>query len=171
MLADYDFGDVWGGDFRVGLSASYTIEYKVDPFKIGDVTIEKAFDAVGYLNYQLTATSLPPLKGSVFAEYTHGNHNLRWTVNYIDSYVDQRASIFAPNAVNGAIQPNGAKIDDTWLHEIDYRWLAPWDVTVNLSIDNVFDSEPSFARLDLNYDPFTGNALGRTYKIAVKKKF
>jgi iron complex outermembrane receptor protein len=171
VLADYDFGDVWGGDFRVGLSASYTIEYKVDPFKIGDVTIEKAFDAVGYLNYQLTATSLPPLKGSVFAEYTHGNHNLRWTVNYIDSYVDQRASIFAPNAVNGAIQPNGAKIDDTWLHEIDYRWLAPWDVTVNLSIDNVFDSEPSFARLDLNYDPFTGNALGRTYKIAVKKKF
>ena len=57
------------------------------------------------------------------------------------------------------------------MHEIDYRWLAPWDVTVNLSIDNVFDAEPSFARLDLNYDPFTGSALGRTYKVSVKKKF
>ena len=63
------------------------------------------------------------------------------------------------------------QIDETWVHEIDYRWLAPWDVTVNLSIDNVFDAEPSFARLDLNYDPFTGSALGRTYKVSVKKKF
>lgn len=171
VLADYDFGDVMGGDLRIGGSATYTIEYKVDPFSIGGVTVEKAFDAAGYLNYQLTATSLPQLKGSVFAEYTHGAHNLRWTVNYIGSYIDQRASIFAPNAVNGAIQPNGAKIDETWVHEIDYRWLAPWDVTVNLSIDNVFDAEPSFARLDLNYDPFTGSALGRTYKVSVKKKF
>lgn len=171
VLADYDFGDVMGGDLRIGGSATYTIEYKVDPFSIGGVTVEKAFDAAGYLNYQLTATSLPQLKGSVFAEYTHGAHNLRWTVNYIGSYIDQRASIFAPNAVNGVIQPNGAKIDETWVHEIDYRWLAPWDVTVNLSIDNVFDAEPSFARLDLNYDPFTGSALGRTYKVSVKKKF
>jgi iron complex outermembrane receptor protein len=133
--------------------------------------VEKAFDAAGFLNYQLTATSLPKLKGSMFAEYNRGPHNFRWTVNYIDSYIDQRAAIFAPNPVNGAINPNGAKIDDSWLHEIDYRVLLPWEVTVNLSIDNVFDTEPSFARLDLNYDPFTGNALGRTYKLGVKKRF
>ncbi len=171
VLADYDAGDVWGGDLRIGGSVTYTLEYKVDPFKIGDVTVEKEFDAAGYLNYQLTATSLPQLKGSVYAEYTHGAHNLRWTVNYIDSYVDQRASIFAANPVNGAIQPDGAKIDESWVHELDYRVFLPWDVTVNVSIDNLFDTEPSFARLDLNYDPFTGNALGRTYKLAVKKKF
>jgi iron complex outermembrane receptor protein len=171
VLADYDFGDVWGGQFRVGGSATYTLEYKVEDFEVGGVTVEKAFDAAGYLNYQLTATSLPKLKGSVFAEYNRGPHNFRWTVNYIDSYIDQRVAIFAPNPVNGAVNPNGAKIDDSWMHEIDYRVLLPWDVTVNLSIDNVFDTEPSFARLDLNYDPFTGNALGRTYKLGVKKVF
>ncbi|MDP3749849.1 MAG: TonB-dependent receptor [Phenylobacterium sp.] len=171
VLANYDFDDVMGGRLRLGGSITYTLEYKVDPFAVGGVTVEKAFDAAGYLNYQLSATSLPQLKGSVFAEYTAGPHNLRWTVNYIDSYVDQRTSIFAPNPVNGAIQANGAKIDETWLHEIDYRVFLPWDTTVNLSIDNVFDTEPSFARLDLNYDPFTGSALGRTYKLGVKKKF
>ena len=39
------------------------------------------------------------------------------------------------------------------------------------TIDNVFDEEPPFARLDLLYDPFTGNALGRTFKLNVTKKF
>ena len=171
VLADYDYGDLWGGDLRVGLSASYTLDYKVDPFTVGGVMVEKAFDAVGYLNYQLTATSLPQLKGSVYTEYSHGPHNLRWTVNFIDSYIDQRTSILAPNPVNGAIQANGTKIDDSWISELDYRVLLPWDVTVNVSIDNLFDVDPSFARLDLNYDPFTGNSLGRTYKLGVKKKF
>jgi iron complex outermembrane receptor protein len=47
----------------------------------------------------------------------------------------------------------------------------PWDTTVVVSVDNLFDRDPSFARLDLNYDPFTGNALGRTYKVSVKKRF
>ncbi len=171
VLADYDFGDVMGGRFRVGGSVTYTLEYKVQPFTVGGVVVEKAFDAAGYLNYQLSATSLPQLKGSVFAEFTRGEHNLRWTVNYTDSYVDQRTAIFAPNPVNGAINPNGAKIDEAWLHEIDYRVFLPWDVTITASIDNVFDTDPSFARLDLNYDPFTGNSLGRTYKFGVKKKF
>jgi iron complex outermembrane receptor protein len=38
-------------------------------------------------------------------------------------------------------------------------------------VDNLFDNDPSFARLDLGYDPFTGNPIGRTYKISVTKKF
>ncbi|MET0273999.1 MAG: TonB-dependent receptor [Phenylobacterium sp.] len=171
VLADYDFGEMFGGNFRMGLSATYTIEYKIDDFTVEGVVVEKAFDAAGYLNYQLSATSLPELKGSVFAEYSTGPHNLRLTVNYIDSYIDQRTSIYAPNPASGAINPNGGKIDDTWLAELDYRVFLPWDTTVALSIDNLFDSDPSFARLDLNYDPFTGNALGRTYKLSVKKKF
>ena len=48
VLANYDFGDVWGGQLRVGGSVTYTLEYKVDPFTVGGVTVEKAFDAAGY---------------------------------------------------------------------------------------------------------------------------
>ena len=110
-------------------------------------------------------------KAQAFAEYATGPHNLRFTVNFIDSYVDQRTSIFAPNAATGLINPNGAKIPDTWLAELDYRVELPWETTATLSIDNLFDTDPGFARLDLNYDPFTGNALGRTYKISVRKRF
>ena len=43
--------------------------------------------------------------------------------------------------------------------------------TVSFSMLNITDRDPSFARLDLNYDPFTGNALGRQWKVGVTKKF
>ena len=73
--------------------------------------------------------------------------------------------------MTGQINPNGAKIADTWLVELDYRVQLPWETTATLSVDNLFDRDPSFARLDLNYDPFTGNALGRTYKLSLRKRF
>ena len=172
VAADYDFGDVFGGQLKVGATVSYTMEYKTDAFTVGGVTVEKPFDAAGKLNYQLSATSLPKLKGSAYAEYTHGIHNLRWTLNYVDSYDDQRTSILAANPVNGAVNTNGATIDASWISDLAYRVLLPWDTTASLAIDNVFDADPSFARLDLNYDPFTAiHPLGRTVKLSVKKKF
>ncbi|OXE36963.1 MAG: TonB-dependent receptor [Phenylobacterium zucineum] len=171
LNGDYDFDDVFGGNVKIGATATYTLDYKTDGFNIGKVQIEKAFDAVGYLNYQLTATSLPKIKGSAYAQFTRGPHNLRWTLNYIDSYKDQRASILAPNPVNGAVQTDGQTIDATWTNDLDYRLLLQGDTTFTLAIDNVLDRAPSFARLDLNYDPFTGSALGRTIKVGLKKKF
>jgi iron complex outermembrane receptor protein len=171
FLADYDFGDVMGGNLHIGASATYTIEYKIGDFQVEGVTVEAAYDAAGFLNYQLAATSLPEWKGSAFVEYSTGPHNLRFTLNYIDSYKDQRASILVPNPVSGQVVTKGQTIKSTILAEIDYRVQLPWETTVVVSVDNLFDEDPSFARLDLNYDPFTGNALGRTYKLSVKKRF
>jgi iron complex outermembrane receptor protein len=39
-----------------------------------------------------------------------------------------------------------------------------------LRLQNIFDEDPSFARLAPGYDPFTGNPMGRTFKISVTKK-
>ena len=171
FLVNYDVGEVMGGDIRIGGSATYTIDYKISDVQVAGVTVEPAYDGVGFLNYLKTATSLPEWKGQVFGEYSRGNHNLRLTLNYIDSYIDQRASILAPNPISGLVVTKGQKIKATYLAEIDYRVQLPWDTTATLSIDNLFDVDPSFARLDLNYDPFTGNPLGRTYKMSVKKRF
>lgn len=168
---NYDFGDVMGGRVNVGASATYTINYKISDFQVGGVTVQPGFDAVGFLNYQLSATSLPEWKGSAYVEYSTGPHNVRFTMNYIDSYKDQRTSILAPNPVNGNVLAKGQTIKATYIAELDYRVLLPWETTVTLSIDNLFDRDPSFARLDLNYDPFTGTPLGRTYKVSLKKRF
>jgi len=171
FLVDYDFGEVLGGDLRVGTSATYIAEYQVEDFLVEGVAVEAAFDAVGKLNYQLGPTSLPQWKSSTFLEYTYGWQNFRLTWNYIDSYVDQRTSILAPNPVNGAIITGGKKIESQTTVDFDYRAMLPWDATLVFSVDNLLDRDPSFARLDLNYDPFTGNALGRTFKFSLTKKF
>jgi len=171
FLADYDFGEVLGGDLRVGGSATYTMEYKISDFTVEGVVVEKAYDAAGYLNYQLAATSLPQWKAQAYLEYRRGPHNLRWTVGYIGDYEDQRASILTPNASTGQVVTAGKKIDAFITHELDYQVQLPWDTKVTASIDNVFDEDPPFARLDLNYDPFTASSLGRTYKISVTKRF
>jgi len=170
VLAEYDFGEVFmGGDVRVGASATHTLEYKIDDFEVGGVVVQPAFDAAGYLNYLRSATSLPDWKGSAFFEYSNGPHNLRVTANHVSSYRDQR--VLPANLQTGIVSTKGQKIKSITLVEVDYRVQLPWDTTVVASIDNIFDKDPSFARLDLNYDPFTGNALGRTFKLAVKKRF
>jgi iron complex outermembrane receptor protein len=176
FLADYDFGEVMDGNVRVGLSATYTIDYKLGDFEVGDVVVQPGFDATGLLNYQLSATPLPEWKGQVYAEYSRGPHNFRVTGTYIDSYHDQRADvpgagILVPNAQTGQVNTRGSNISSTFLVDLDYRVMLPWDTTVTLSVDNLFDEDPSFARLDLNYDPFTGNPLGRVFKASVKKRF
>ena len=176
FLADYDFGEVMGGNFHVGASATYTLDYKLGAFQVGGVTVQKAYDATGLLNYQLSATPLPEWKGQGYAEYSMGPHNVRITANYIDSYHDQRADvpgagILVPNAQTGLVNTKGSNIKSTVLVDLDYRVQLPWDTTMTLSVDNIFDRDPSFARLDLNYDPFTGNPYGRTFKVSARKKF
>ncbi|MEO8113815.1 MAG: TonB-dependent receptor, partial [Phenylobacterium sp.] len=124
---------------------------------------------------------VPQWKAQVFAEYTNGPHNLRGTLNYADSYVDQRTTPFPPNVVRDGTTPSpgtavplpnkGQKIDSYTTIDLAYRVLLPWDTTAVLTVTNILDQDPSFARLDLGYDPFTGDPLGRTFKLNVTKKF
>jgi len=173
---DYDFGDFLSGRLKVGGGLTYTLEYKTDAFSVGGVSVQPAYDAAGLLNYQLAATSLPQLKGQAYVEYTNGPHNLRWTVKYVSDYHDQRADvpgagIVAVNAVSGQVITAGSTIRATWTHNLDYRLLLPSNTTLTVGVENIFDQDPAFARLDLNYDPFTGDPLGRTIKVGLKKKF
>jgi iron complex outermembrane receptor protein len=172
LLTNYDVGEVFGGEVRVGASVTYVLEYLTDAFTVEGVQIQAPFDGVGFLNYQTSAYPLPQWKGSAFAEYETGPHNVRWTINHIDGYDDQRASIRANNPNNGNLPIlTGLSIDSFTTHNVTYRFQAPWETTFTATVENVFDEDPPFARLDLNYDPFTANGLGRTIKVAVSKRF
>jgi iron complex outermembrane recepter protein len=140
-------------------------------------TVSPAFDAAGQLNYQTVAFPLPQLKGNAFVAYEHGPHHLRYQVNYIDDYVDQRTDIFSPSLAN-SVAPNpaatisaGKEIENTLFHDFYYLVDLPWEMTVSAGVENLTDEDPSFARLDLSYDPFTSSALGRTYKVGLRKRF
>jgi iron complex outermembrane receptor protein len=163
--------DLYGGNLKLGLDGAYTIEYKVADQMVEGVKVTPAFDAVGKLNYLLNVSSLPKWKGSAYAEYTNGPHNVRWVVRYIDSMQDQRTSLFNSSQNGQGIVTKGATIDSWITHEIHYRLLLPHDTTFSASIVNVFDEDPPYARLDYSYDPFTANPIGRVIKVGVLKKF
>jgi iron complex outermembrane recepter protein len=166
------FGDM--NSVTAGFAGTYVIEYKTSDVTVEGILVQPAFDAVGLLNYQTTAYPLPEWKGNAYLQGEFGRHSLRAQVNYIDGYTDQRGgAIFGPNA--GALAGNsvteGKEIGAFTTVDVTYRLTLPTDTTIAVSLQNIFDEDPPFARLDQNYDPFTASPLGFTAKIAVSQAF
>lgn len=166
------FGD--GNSVTAGVAGTYVIEYKTSDVTVEGILVQPAFDAVGLLNYQTTAYPLPEWKGNAYLQGEFGNHSLRLQVNYIDGYTDQRgATVFGPNAgaLAGASVTEGREIGAFTTVDVTYRVVLPTQTTLALSLQNILDEDPPFARLDQNYDPFTASPLGFTAKLAISQAF
>ena len=186
FIANYKWRDVLGGDMNFGGTATYVDKYSVGSLIIGGKSDNSAFEAAGKANILTVAFPTPKWRATGFAEWTSGPHNLRLTGRYVDSYVDQRSGLFTYNvaqqtasiascagvvsAACGTVTA-GQTIKASLLFDLAYRVLLPWDSTLTLSSTNIFDKDPPFARQELNYDPLTGDPLGRTFKVAVQKRF
>jgi len=163
FLGEAKLGSIIDGDLGLGGTFTYVREYHVDPVQVAGLTVAPAFEASGFLNYQTTAYPIPKWKGSAYLEYESQMHGLRLTVNYVDSYIDAR-NIFAVN-------PRGKEIEEFITVDMTYRLMLMDNLMFLLAVDNMFDEDPPFARLDLSYDPLTANTLGRTFKVGVRKEF
>ncbi|WP_160738221.1 TonB-dependent receptor plug domain-containing protein [Altericroceibacterium indicum] len=157
-----------------GASGTYVIEYKVGDVVVEGITVQPAFDAVGSLNYQTTAYPLPQWKGQAFVQGLWGQQSLRFQLNYIDGYTDQRGdAVFGPNngALAGSAVTAGKHVGSFTTVDMTYRVTLPSRTSLSLTLSNIFDVAPPFARLDQNYDPLTANALGFTAKLGVSQAF
>ena len=176
LMGAYEFGDVLGGQLTVGGSATYVLEYYTEAQSVEGIVVAPAFEAVGNLNYQRNAYPLPEIKGQVYAQFERGAQNLRVTVNYVDGYEDNRASLFAAGAyrdeLNNPMTVLAGQHIGKWVTaNATYRVELPDDLTLTASVENITDEDPPFARLDLSYDPFTASGLGRTIKVGIRKRF
>jgi len=183
---NYRFDDVLGGALDVGANVSYVFKYKQAEFVFGGVTVSPAYDAVGFTNYDRLPGTIPNWRGQFYADYSRGPHNLRWTTNYVDDVNDNRgpttvqtgpstncnvANARAGTAVNCQLVTFGLRVKPFISHDVTYRLSLDDDLTLTASVFNLFDRDPSAARLEPSYDPFVGNPLGRTYKVGVRKAF
>lgn len=184
--ANYRFDDLWGGSLDLGGTVSYVISYKQAAFAFGGVTVSPAYEARGFTNYDRLPGTIPDWRGQFYADYHRGQHSLRWTINYVAGATDNRgpttvqtgpstnctvANAQAGTATNCQLTTFGLKLDPFIEHDVTYRLELPHDLVVTASVFNVLDRDPSHARLELSYDPFVGNPLGRTYKIGLTKRF
>jgi iron complex outermembrane recepter protein len=191
--AEYAFNDVFGGALTLGINATYTLSFDVDPLVVNGVTVSPAFDGAGFSNVNTGYTPLPELKGSVFVDWNRGNQNVRAIVRYVDSFTDTRSlldptrNIFAPRAGNvietganegflanpNAVAANtrGLEIGSYTTVDLAYVLQLPADSTFSASVTNLTDKDPPFSRLELSYDPTVVSPLGRTVEVGFRKKF
>lgn len=182
----YRFEEVLGGTLDLGASVSYVFEYKQDEFVFGGARVSSDYDAVGFANYDRLPGTIPDWRGQFYADFSRGPHNVRWTTNYVDDVVDNRgpttvqtgpstncnvANAQAGTATNCRLVTFGLKVKSFISHDVTYRLALENDLTLTASVFNLFNEDPSEARLEASYDPFIGNPLGRTYKVSVRKKF
>ena len=104
--------------------------------------------------------------------------NFLYQFNYIAGVTDDRLPITVLSGLNGPAAP-GTPIPITWGREVSPYYVSnfyvnvnlPRDVSLNFGITNLFDRQPSAARLEAGYDPFIGNPLGRVFEFGVKVAF
>ncbi len=154
------------GDMTLGLEGTYNLEFESDALVIEGIVIEQAGDRIGTRG--TSSGTLPQWRASAYVDFGTTMHNVRWTTRYVDGVEDgvtpSRAALFATN-------PNGIKVKEWITSDLSYRLSLPSQTTIGASVFNVFDEDPPFARLDLSYDPFIGNPLGRYYKVSVSQQF
>ncbi|CAN5328262.1 TonB-dependent receptor [soil metagenome] len=170
--ADYRWRDApFGGRINLGLDATFIFDYQVGATVVEGITTVSARNVAGKLNYQTTGGSLPRLRGSAFAEYSKGRHNIRLTVRYIGEQYDQRDATFLSTNNGQGVVDKGRVVDSFITTDLVYRLQLPYDTTFSASIINLTDEDPPFARLDYSYDPYTANPIGRVIKVGVNKRF
>jgi iron complex outermembrane receptor protein len=158
----YLFDGIFGGELVVGVDASYTLEYERDALIVEGVEIQGKDDYAGTRGgLPGGASTIPNLRGSTYMDFSTGEHSVRWTARYIGGVTDVRPSV----------QGGNSDIGSFLTHDLVYRLQLPAETTLSASVFNVADRDPPLVWLDLSYDPFIGNPLGRYFKVAMTKQF
>jgi outer membrane receptor protein involved in Fe transport len=162
--ASYTF-EALGGKIMAGVTATQVLKYDVAAFSLNGVSLSPAYKALGFANYSRDSGLVSEWRGNATLNYALGNHNFRYVLRYIEGVTDERF------AGNDPLHRN--VIGDFTTHNLYYVWTVPWvkDMTLDLSIENLTDEDPPFIQAQGGYDPWIGNAYGRTVQIGFRKQF
>lgn len=151
------------GDITLGADGTYNLKYELGANFVEGILIDPASDAIGTRGGR--AGSQPQWQGAAYINYAVGDHNVRLTSRYVSGMEEKyRPATFATNQ-------RGLDVGSFLTYDLVYRVVLPGEVSLSLSVINLTDEDPPFARLDLNYDPFIASPLGRYVKLGVGTKF
>ncbi|MGA0838506.1 MAG: TonB-dependent receptor domain-containing protein [Pseudomonadales bacterium] len=170
----YDFGDLFGlgGQLTAGLDTTLMTEYEVEGLTYGGAEVFKTYSAEGYANQKRFPGMLSEMRAIANLNYSQGPINARYELRYVEGVEDDRGPGAAVNSSGATVPVNfGVDVDDYYVHNLYFNWNAPWDTTVSLSIVNLLDEDPPEVRHEINYDPYIGDPLGRTFELGIKKSF
>ncbi|HEV2538272.1 MAG TPA: TonB-dependent receptor [Frateuria sp.] len=154
-IPHFDVGSVDPGNFRAGLSTSYTSTYKVNatPGEPGAKTV----------NYAGTFTpqfgNISRWRGTVTLNWDKGNWNAQWQTRYINHLT----ALNADAAITGVNIP----VASVMYHSIQLGYAVPSIHTrFDVGVDNIMDKQPPLLYQNgsnYNVDTATYDVLGRYY--------
>ena len=177
------------GQGNVGASISYVLHYTQDAFIYNGVLVSPSYEAAGFTNYDRLPGTISRWRGQFYWDYSMGPHNIRIQTTYTDGARDNRGPTVVqtgpttlctvanmqtalaagtPTPANCNLITFGGVLSSFTQLDATYRLNLPWDTTLTVTAQNIFDQAPASARLELSYDPYIGNALGRTLKIGIR---
>ncbi len=193
LRGQYEFDNFFGMDFfdtkvTVGAEATLTKEYKrgaTTLFEDPSIVIAPALDRAGVHDLAGEFYSFPKTRASAFINVAGENWNLRYQMLYREGTTqapvaaapvclgDVHAGTTADCRYNygTGVYASVGKLDDYFQHDVNLQINLPWETTVNLSVQNLLDTDPPFAQSFYNYDVTNGNPLGRVFKVGLKKTF
>ena len=175
IAADYRF-DAGPGVLSLGTNASIILEYEISDFDFRGLTVSEGYDALGFANYDRDPGTVSRLRANGYVNYRIEPLNIRYSVRYVDGVTDNRCpALPAPCAVTSFGETNfGREVDSFTQHDLNLTYTLDFsgmEAVLQAGVENIFDEDPPAARLELGYDPFLGNPLGRTYRIGATVTF
>lgn len=172
---NFDAGNFGSGDLTMGADGTYLIAYDEAPYSVEGHITNAGVIAHRAGTYRASIfTGYNRLRMNAFLNYQIGIHNFRWQIRYVSGTVQSEAlpNLLATNISNATNTTVKADIKSYVQSDLTYRAELPYQTTLTLSIQNIFDQDPPFALgTQYNYDPGSGNPLGRVFSVGVKKKF
>ncbi|WP_310541995.1 TonB-dependent receptor domain-containing protein [Phenylobacterium sp.] len=167
--ANLQVGELFGGDLSTGFDGTYLLNYDDTGYTIEGLPTSAAGVIKRAGTYRASLfTGYNRLRANAYVNWAAGGQNLRWQVRHVSSTTQ-----IEPNSINiAAAVKSTTKVAEYWQHDLTYRAELPWDTALTLSVMNLLDEDPPFAiGTQYNYDPGSGNPLGRVYTVGIKKRF
>ncbi|WP_421933233.1 TonB-dependent receptor domain-containing protein [Phenylobacterium sp.] len=166
--ANLQVGELFGGDLTAGFDGTYLLNYDEDPYSIEGLPVASGTVKRAGTYRASIFTGYNRLRANAYVNWSMGGQNLRWQIRHVSSTTQVEA---LPIAIANAVHST-SKVAEYWQHDITYRAELPWDTALTLSVMNVLDEDPPFAiGTQYNYDPGSGNPLGRVWTVGIKKRF
>ncbi|MFN2099895.1 TonB-dependent receptor plug domain-containing protein [Altererythrobacter sp. MF3-039] len=166
--------ELGNGTLSLGAAATHVLTYEVGDFFLDGQLLREGFDAVGLANLDRAPGTIAAWRGNAYVNYNIGGFNARYGFQYVDSVRDERCDGLEFCATTSFGGTNFGRVVDSYKqHDAHFAYELPIDameVQLQFSIENFTNEDASEARTPLGYNPFTGNPLGRTWRLGAKIK-
>lgn len=167
------------------------IKYRLPEFGFGRFTVDWNTNYVDYLNTKADdeastvpspSTSFidaPRIRSVASLDWSLGDFGATWTTRYWSSMKENCVATYPdecnmPDYVAPDTGPNPLRrVGANTFHDASFRWMAPWNASVTIGVNNVFAHVPSvyYSKLQFFFGTYGDFDIDRTYYLRYTQKF